>query len=81
MMLLLHSIAGAAVEPIDDINYLGRKHVAIERQYSPLENAVALVVLVAMVSIPWFIGAAWLAVWAYRVIFSPDVSAIGSDII
>ena len=68
------------MEPFDDINYRGAHYPVTERRHSPLENAVALVILVALISIPWFTGAVWLAVWAYRAMFSPDGSAIGLEI-
>lgn len=67
-MLQCHSFAGAAVDPIDDINYLGPKYPARERRHSPLENAIALAILLALISIPWFTGVVWLFVWACRAI-------------
>jgi len=79
MMLLLHSTAGATVEPFDDIKYPGSHYTAKERPHSALENALAIVILVALITLPWLTGAVWLAAWVYRAIFGHDVSAIGSE--
>lgn len=58
MMFLHHE--GAALDPVHHLKDPAWVNGEREPRYSPLARTAAIVLLIVLISLPWFIGVGWL---------------------